>query len=76
MKRIATIGAVVTAFAVAAPAATAGSFAVQVKQQISAQVVTVQVSNAQRAKVAVSIQRHQAQVAQAQRFSLLLRLAR
>ena len=80
MKRIATIGAVVTAFAITAPVAAGssfgGGFAAQIKQQVSAQVVTAQVANVQRAQAAIAIQRHQAEVAQAQRFSLLLRLAR
>jgi ABC-type arginine transport system ATPase subunit len=73
MKRIATIGAIVTAFAVAPSVASAGNSAAQAQPQISAQVVTVQVANVQRAKVAVSVQRHLVQVAQAKRFSLLLR---
>jgi len=73
MKRIATIGAVVTAFAVVPTVATAGSFSAQVKPQISAQVIGVQTSKVQRARVAVSVQRHLVQVAQSGRIVMVLR---
>jgi len=73
MKRIATIGAIITAFAVAPSVAAAGNVAAQTKPQISAQVIGVQVSKVQRAQAAISVQRHLVQVAQAKRFSLLLR---
>ena len=69
MKRIATIAAVVTAAAVVVPTATAQNRA-QVKPQITAQVIGVQVSRAQRAQAAVSLQRHLVQVAYATRISL------
>ena len=69
MKRIATIAAVVTAAAVAVPTATAGNRA-QVKPQVTAQVVGVQVAKVQRAQAAVSLQRHLVQVAFSKRFSL------
>ena len=73
MKRIATIGAVVTAFAVVPTVAAAGNFSAQVKPQISAQVIGVQTSKVQRARVAVSVQRHLVQVVQSKRFTTLLR---
>jgi hypothetical protein len=72
MKRIATIGAVVTAFAVAPAVASAGNVAAQSKPQVKAQVVGVQIAKVQRAQAAVSMQRHLVQVAQAKRISLLL----
>ena len=67
MKRIATIGAIVTAFAVAPSVAAAGNVAAQSKPQL----VGVQVAKVQRAKAAISVQRHLVQVAQAKRISLL-----
>jgi len=70
MKRIATIGAVVTAFAVVPSVAAAGNV-VQMKPQFKAQVVGAQVAKAQRAQVAVSVQRHRIQIAQAQRWANL-----
>ena len=73
MKRIATIGAIITAFAVAPSVASAGNSTAQAKPQISAQVITVQISKVQRAQAAVSVQRHLVQIAQAKRFSLMLR---
>ena len=72
MKRIATLGAIVTAFAVAPAVAAAGNVA-QVKPQVTVQVVDVQVAPVQRAQVATSLQRHLVQVAHAKRFSLLVR---
>lgn len=72
MKRIATLGAIVTAFAVAPAVAAAGNVA-QVKPQVTVQVVDVQVAKVQRAQVATSLQRHLVQVAHAKRFSLLVR---
>lgn len=72
MKRIATLGAIVTAFAVA-PAVAAAESEAQVKPQVTAQVVDVQVAKAQRAQAATSLQRHLMQVAHAQRISLRLR---
>ena len=73
MKRIATIGAVITAFAVVPSVAAAGNVAVQSKPQVTVQVVGVQVAKVQRAQAAVSLQRHLVQVAQAKRFSLMFR---
>jgi hypothetical protein len=72
MKRIATVGAIVTAFAVA-PAVAAGGNVAQVKPQVTAQVVDVQIAKVQRAQVATSLQRHLVQVAYAKRFSVLYR---
>lgn len=73
MKRIATIGAIVTAFAVAPSVAAAENVAAQAKPQVTAQVIGVQTAKVQRAKAAISMQRHLVQVAQAKRFSLLFR---
>jgi hypothetical protein len=72
MKRIATIAAVLTTAAIVAPIATAGNV-VQVKPQVSAQIVRAQIATVQRANVAVSVQRHSVQLANAKRFSILLR---
>ena len=71
MKRIATIAAVLTTAAIVAPVATAGTVA-QVKPQISAQIVGVQVAKVQRANAAVTVQRISSQRANARRFSILL----
>jgi hypothetical protein len=72
MKRIATIGAIVTAFAVAPAVAAAGNVVAQSKpQNHKAQVVDVQIAKVQRAQAAVSLQRHLVQVAYAKRFSLI-----
>jgi hypothetical protein len=73
MKRIATIAAVLTTAAIVAPVATAGNISAQIKPQISAQIVGVQVAQVQRVKAAVSVQRHTVQLASAKRFSILLR---
>jgi uncharacterized protein YdeI (BOF family) len=76
MKRIATIGAVVTAFAVAPSLAAGGSFAAQVKPQVSAQVIGAQIAKVQVATVQVAkMQRAQAAVT-AERHLVQLRLAR
>jgi hypothetical protein len=72
MKRIATVGAIITAFA-AAPAVAAGGNVAQVKPQVTAQVVDVQIAKVQRAQAAISLQRHLVQVANAKRLSPLLR---
>jgi hypothetical protein len=81
MKRIATIGAVVIAFAVAPSLAAGGSFAAEIKPQVSAEVVGAQVTNAQvakvqRAQVAVSVQRHLVQIKLARRYAELRPLIR
>ena len=70
MKRIATIGAVLTAFAIAPSLASAGNVA-QVKPQFRAEVVKAQVVKTQRFRAAVSVERHQLQIAQAQRWTIL-----
>ena len=69
MKRIATIGAIITAFAVAPSVAAGGNFSAQVKSQVSAQVIGVQTAKAQRATAAISVQRHLVQIARAERFA-------
>ena len=78
MKRIATVGAVIAAFAVAPASALAGggNFTAQMKPQVSAQVVRtqvarVQVAHVQRAQAAFLAQRHQLQIARAGRITLL-----
>ena len=72
MKRIATIGAIATAFAVAPAVAAAGNVVAQSKpQNHKAQVVDVQIAKVQRAQAAVSLQRHLVQVAHAKRFSIV-----
>ena len=74
MKRIATIGAIATAFAVAPAVAAAGNVVSQTKpQNHKAQVVDVQVAKVQRAQAAILVQRHLVQVAQANHVSLMLR---
>ena len=74
MKRIAAVGAIVTAFAVAPAVAAAGNVVAQTKpQNHKAQVVDVQIAKVQRAQAAISLQRHLVQVAQANRFSGLFR---
>ena len=70
MKRIATIGAVLTAFAIAPSLASAGNV-VQMKPQFKAQVIQAQVVTSQRAQAAVSVQRHRVQLASAQRWAVL-----
>ena len=81
MKRIAIVGAVVTAFAVAPSLAAGGNFAAEIKPQISAQVIGTQVARAQvakaeRAQAAISVQRHLVQLKLARRFAELRPLAR
>ncbi len=70
MKRIVTVGAVVTAFAVAPAVAAGGNVVAQAEPQVSAQVVGVQIAKPQRAQAAVSLKRHLVQVAQTQRITL------
>jgi hypothetical protein len=69
MKRIATIGAIVTAFAVAPSVAAAGDNPAQAKTSVASHAVVVYVANTHRAHTAVLVQR--VQVAQALRFSVL-----
>jgi hypothetical protein len=73
MKRIATLGAVVAAFAVAPASALAGNgnFTAQVKPQLRAQVIGAQVASIQRVQATVSVQRHRVQLAQAKRWAVL-----
>lgn len=76
MKRIATIGAVVTAFAVAPSLAAGGNFAAEITPQISAQLIGTQGAHAQvakvrRAKAAVSIQRHLVEIKLARHYTEL-----
>ena len=73
MKRIATIGAVITAFAVAPASALAGggNFAAQVKPQFRAQVIGTQVASVQRVQAAISVERYHVQLAQAKKWTPL-----
>jgi uncharacterized protein YdeI (BOF family) len=76
MKRIATIAAVVTAFAVAPSLAAGGNFAAEVTPQVSTQVVGTQVARTQLARArgaqaAVSVQRQLVQIRLARRFAEL-----
>ena len=68
MKRLAIIGALITAFAIA-PSVAAAANAAQSKPQFKAQVVGAPVAKAQRVQVAVSVQRHRVQIAQAQKWA-------
>ena len=71
VKRIATIAAIVTAFAVVPSVAAAGNASAQVKAQVSAQVIGVQTAKTQRATAAFTVQRRPVQIAQARRFALI-----
>jgi len=83
MKRIATIAAILTTAAVAVPSVATARSVAQVKPQAKAQIVGVQVARVQvarvqitrvyRASAAVLLQRHSLQLANANRFSILLR---
>jgi len=83
MKRIATIGAILTTAAIAVPSVAAAGNVAQVKPQFKAQIVGVQVARVQVARVqiarvhqagtAISLQRHAAQLANTQRYSNVLR---
>jgi lipid II:glycine glycyltransferase (peptidoglycan interpeptide bridge formation enzyme) len=72
VKRIATIAAVLTAAAIAVPSIASAGSVVQIKPQITVQIVGAQASQAQRAKAAVTVQRHAVQLANAKRLSILL----
>jgi hypothetical protein len=73
VKRIATIGAVITAFAIA-PSIASATNVVQVKPQVTTRLVGVQVASIERVQTAVSVQRHRVQVAQAKRWALRAQL--
>lgn len=74
MKRIATIGAILTTAAIAIPSIASAGNVAQVKLQImKPQIIGVQTAKVQRAKAAVTVQRHSVQLANAKRFSILLR---
>jgi hypothetical protein len=73
VKRIATIAAVITAFAIAPSIASAANTA-QVNPRVTTQVVGVQVASVQRVQTAVSVQRQRVQVAQAKRWALRAQL--
>jgi hypothetical protein len=70
MKRIAIIGAVIAAFAIAPTSALAGH-APAAKPRITAEVIGVQVTSVQRARAAFTLQTYRAQLVQAQRWTKL-----
>jgi len=82
LKRIATIGAILTTAAIAVPSVAAAGNVAQVKPQVTAQIAGVQVARVQvarvqiarvhRASAAVALQRHAVQLANAQCYSDLL----
>ena len=75
MKRIATLGAIITAFAVAPSVAVAADKPAVEKPQLTAQVVRVQTAEVQRARAAaLSVQRHRVAISRGQGFSVLLRM--
>jgi hypothetical protein len=76
VKRIATIGAVITAFALTPSVAMGGGFAPETKPQVSAEVVGMQITNVRHATVAVSVQRHLVEVRLARRLAELRPLIR
>lgn len=76
MKRIAAIGAVITAFAVAPSVAMGGGFALETRPQVSAEVVDMQITNVRHATVAVSVQRHLVEIKLARRLAELRPLIR
>ena len=80
MKRIATIAAVITTAAVAVPVASGGNVVATantqvVKQiankQVVRQIANTQVAKSHRAYALIAMQRHQIQIAHAQRWALL-----
>ena len=75
MKRIATLGAVITVFAVAPSVAVGADEPALQKPQLTAQVIRVQTAKVQRAQTAaLSDQRHRVLISRAQGFSILLRM--
>lgn len=72
VKRIATIAAILTTAAIAVPSVASAGNVAQVNPQITAQIIGVQTAKVQRAKAAVTVQRHSVQLANAKRFSILL----
>jgi hypothetical protein len=75
MKRIATLGAIITAFAVAPTVAAGANKPAILKPQLKPQVASVQTAKVQRARTAaLSVQRHRVLISRAQGFSILLRM--
>jgi hypothetical protein len=80
LKRIVTVAAIITAFAVAPSVASAANKPALQKPQLTVQVAKVQVAKVQVAKVqraqtaALSVQRHRVLISRAQAFSILLRM--
>jgi hypothetical protein len=79
MRRVVTVGAIVTAFAVAPSVASAANTPALEKPQFTVQVAKVHiakvhVATVQRAQTAaLSVQRHRVLISRAQGFSILLR---
>ncbi len=71
MKRIAIIGALIAAFAIAPTSALAGSYAPAAKPRVKAEVIGVQVTSVQRARAAFTLQTYRAQLVQAQKWTKL-----
>ena len=74
MKRIATLGAIITVFAVAPSVAVGANKPALEKPQLTAQVVRVQTAKVQRAQAALSVQRHRVAISRAQGLSVLIRM--
>jgi hypothetical protein len=74
MKRIATVAAIITAFAVAPSVGMAANKPAHLKPQLTAQVIRVQTANVQRARAAaLSVQRNRVLISRTQGLSVLLR---
>ena len=71
MKRIATIGAVIAAFAVAPSLASGANNVARANPQVSTQVAHTQIAQVRRAQTAVSIQRHLVELKLAPNFAQL-----
>jgi hypothetical protein len=75
VKRIVTLGAIITVFAVAPSVAAGANKPALQKPQLTAQVIGVQTAKVQRAQTAaLSVQRHRVLISRAQAFSILLRM--
>jgi hypothetical protein len=75
LKRIVTVAAIITAFAVAPSVASAASKPALQKPQLTVQVAKVQIAKVQRAQTAaLSVQRQRVLISRAQAFSILLRM--
>jgi hypothetical protein len=73
MKRIATLGAIIAAFAVAPSVAVGANKPALQKPQLTSQVIRVQTAKVQRAQAALTVQRHRVLISRSQGLSVLLR---